>query len=132
MICQDCKWRETTRTRIDPAFFELLPGLKRLIPPATVINKTRYSAFAGSGLSDHLARMGADTVNMTGSETDVCVLATVLSAVDRGLRVIVVTDAICSSSDEGHDAVLIVYRGRFIEQIETADAETVLSQWHPI
>ena len=39
----------------------------------------------------------------SGSETDVCVLATVLDAVDIGYRVIVVRDAICSSSDEGHD-----------------------------
>ena len=52
-----CKWREATRTQIDPGMLELLPGLKRLVPPATVINKTRYSAFAGSRLSDHLAQM---------------------------------------------------------------------------
>jgi hypothetical protein len=47
------------------------------------------------------------------------------------LRVIVVTDAICSSSDEGHDALLTVYRRRFSEQIETVAAETILSQWRP-
>ena len=111
---------------------ELLPGLKRLVPPAAIVNKTRYSAFAGSGLTDVLARMQADTVIVTGAETDVCVLATVLSAVDRGLRVVVVTDAVCSSSDQGHDAVLTVYRGRFSEQIETASAEIILSQWQPV
>ena len=127
-----CKWRETTRQHIDPALLELLPGLKRLVPPAAIVNKTRYSAFAGSGLTDVLARMQADTVIVTGAETDVCVLATVLSAVDRGLRVVVVTDAVCSSSDQGHDAVLTVYRGRFSEQIETASAEIILSQWQPV
>ena len=68
---------------------------------------------------------------VTGSETDVCVLATVLGAVDRGLRVVVVIDAICSSSDEGHDALLTVYHGRFSEQIETATAEMILSSWRP-
>ena len=52
-----------------------------------------------------------------------------LSAVDCGFRVIVVTDGICSSSDEGHDALLTVYRRRYREQIETADVETVLSAW---
>ncbi len=57
--------------------------------------------------------------------------ATVLGAVDRGYRVIVVTDAICSSSDEGHDALLKVYRNRYSEQIETANADTILSQWRP-
>jgi nicotinamidase-related amidase len=45
----------------------------------------------------------------SGSETDVCVLATVLDAVDIGYRVIVVRDAICSSSDEGHDMLVRLY-----------------------
>jgi nicotinamidase-related amidase len=126
-----CKWRETTREHIDPALLELLPGLKRLVPPATIIDKTRYSAFAGSPLRQRLAQLQADSLIVTGSETDVCVLATVLHAVDLGLRVVVVTDAVCSSSDQGHEAVLRVYRGRFSEQIETASAETILSQWQP-
>ncbi|MHC2279292.1 hypothetical protein ACVME8_005935 [Bradyrhizobium diazoefficiens] len=38
------------------------------------------------------------------AETDVCVLSTVLSAVDLGFRVVIVEDALCSSSDVGHDA----------------------------
>jgi nicotinamidase-related amidase len=123
------KWRQTTRDVVDPALLELLPVLKRLVPPAAVIDKSRYSAFAGPKLHMHLRRRHADTLIVTGSETDVCVLATVLGAVDCGYRVVVVTDAICSSSDAGHDALLTVYRRRYAEQIETADAETVLSAW---
>jgi isochorismate hydrolase len=65
---------------------------------------------------------------ISGSETDVCVLATVLSAVDLGYRVIIARDAGCSSSDEGHDMLLRLYHTRFSEQIETADAETILSR----
>jgi nicotinamidase-related amidase len=65
----------------------------------------------------------------TAESTDVCVLATVLSAVDLGYRVILVRDALCSSSDEGHDALMKMYYSRFSEQIETTDAETVLSKW---
>ena len=45
-----------------------------------------------------------------------------LNAVDLGYRVIVVRDAVCSSSGEGHDMVLRLYHTRFSEQIETADA----------
>jgi nicotinamidase-related amidase len=123
------RWRETTRERIDPTLLELMPPLARLVPPAHVIDKSRYSAFAGSGLTTHLQERGADTLVITGSETDVCVLATVLGAVDRGYRVIVVTDAICSSSDVGHDALLDVYHGRYSQQIETASAEEVLDRW---
>jgi nicotinamidase-related amidase len=123
------KWRETTRDRLDPRMLELLPPLARLAPPAVVIDKMRYSAFAGSTLHAHLAERGADTVIVTGSETDVCVLATVLAAVDLGYRVVLVRDAVCSSSDEGHDALLKVYHGRYSLQIETADAEDILRHW---
>ena len=68
---------------------------------------------------------------VTGSETDVCVLATVLGAVDRGLRTIIVTDAVCSSSDEGHDTLLKVHNRRYSEQIEAVIADTILSEWRP-
>jgi nicotinamidase-related amidase len=122
-------WRALTRGRIDPCLLDLLPELKRLVPPAAVIDKSRYSAFAGAALLKHLQERRADNLVVTGSETDVCVLASVLGAVDSGFRVVVVTDGICSSSDEGHDALLTVYHRRYNEQIETADAETVLSAW---
>jgi nicotinamidase-related amidase len=123
------KWLETTREHIDPRMLELLPALARLVPPAVVIDKTRYSAFAEPRLLSHLRRRGADALVVTGSETDVCVMATIMSAVDLGFRIILVRDAVCSSSDEGHDALLKVYRWRYSEQIETADAETILSRW---
>ena len=120
------RWRNTTQEHVDRQLLELMPPLARLVPPATVIDKTRYSAFVGSQLLAHLRDREADGLIVTGSETDVCVLATVLGAVDLGYRVIVVRDAICSSSDEGHEALLKVYHGRYTEQIETADAEDVL------
>ena len=71
----------------------------------------------------------ADTLIVTGSETDVCVSATIMGAVDHGFRVILVRDGVCSSSDEGHDALLQLYHRRFSEQIETASAEEILSKW---
>jgi nicotinamidase-related amidase len=123
------KWRGATRELIDPGLIDLLPLLARLAPPAVVIDKTRYSAFAGSGLDALLASREADALIVTGSETDVCVLATVLAAVDRGYRVVLVRDAICSSSDEGHDALLSVYERRYSAQIETAEAADILAHW---
>jgi nicotinamidase-related amidase len=121
------KWRDTTRDRVDPRLLELMAPLAALVPPARVFDKPVYSAFAGYKLHQHLQERGVDTLIVTGSETDVCVLATVIGAVDHGYRVILVRDAVCSSSDEGHDALLKLYSDRYSLQIETSDAETILS-----
>ena len=122
-------WRETTRDQLDVRLLELMPTLLRLSPPATVIDKSRYSAFFGPALLQHLQARQADALIVTGSETDVCVSATIMAAVDHGFRVILVRDGVCSSSDEGHDALLQLYHRRFSEQIETASAEEILSKW---
>ena len=114
-----------------PEMLELMPPLKALVPPATVIDKTRYSAFAGSRLRAFLMSQAIDTLIVTGSETDVCVLSTVMDAVDLGFRVILVRDGVCSSSDEGHDASLAVYGRRYAVQIETVFAEEIVHAWRP-
>jgi len=51
-------------------------------------------------------------------------------AIDFGYRVVLVTDALCSSSDATHDALLTVYHQRFAQQVETVEMETVLSNWN--
>ena len=68
---------------------------------------------------------------MTGGETDVCVLATVLGAVDFGYRCIIARDALCSASDEDHDAMLALYSRRFGQFVETATVEEILDIWKP-
>jgi nicotinamidase-related amidase len=99
------------------------------VPPAVVLDKLHYSPFAAGTLHTLLGARHVDTLFITGAETDVCVLATVLSAVDRAYRTIVVSDAICSSADAHHDALLRLYHQRFTDQVETVEAEVVLSQW---
>ena len=123
------RWRVATRECIDLQLLELMPPLAALCPPATIIDKTRYSAFAEPKLVAHLREREADALIVSGSETDVCVLATVLDAVDMGYRVIVVRDAVCSSSDQGHDMLMRLYHTRYTEQIETADAAAILALW---
>ena len=123
------RWRVATREVLPLELLELLPPLAAPSPPATIIDKTRYSAFAEPGLIDHLRQREADALIVSGSETDVCVLATVLDAVDMGYRVFVVRDAICSLSDEGHEMLMRLYHTRYTEQIETANAEAILARW---
>jgi nicotinamidase-related amidase len=123
------RWRSFTREQLDPAGIELVPPLRALVPPARVFDKRHYSAFRAPGLEDSLRRDGVQALIVTGSETDVCVLATVLDAVDRGFRVVLATDAICSVSDRTHDALVTLYRERFGQQIEVGTTDTVLRAW---
>ena len=123
------RWRHMTGERIDPGMIDLVPPLRALVPPATVVDKSRYSPFTEQTLPDLLSERGTDTLVITGSETDVCVLAAVLDAVDRGYRVVVAADAVCSVSDEAHEALLALYANRFGQQIEVAGSEEILAAW---
>lgn len=123
------RWALMTLDALDPEMTGLLPSLARHCPPATVIDKHIYSPWFEGGLRRLLSQWRIDTLVITGGETDVCVLATVLGAIDFGYRVVLVTDALCSSSDATHDALLTVYHQRFAQQVETVEMETVLSGW---
>jgi len=70
--------------------------------------------------------MHVNTLIVIGPKTDVCVLASVLAAVDLGYPIVVVKDALCSSSDEAHDSTLNLFTRRFDLQIELTDAARVL------
>lgn len=125
------RWDELTLDRLDRGLVELVPELARFAPPAAVIDKRVYSPFSEPALPELLRRRSADALLITGGETDVCVLAAVLDAVDRGYRVVLATDALCSSADQTHDALMTLYRTRFNEQIETAESEEILASWRP-
>lgn len=113
----------------DPALIDLVPALAALAPGETVLDKLTYSMFTGTGLADDLAARGVDTVIVTGVETDVCVLSTVMGAVELGLRVVVVTDAVASSSQPSHEATLGLVLPRMADQIALTDTARLLSFW---
>ena len=123
------RWREMTRSdRSAPA-----RSGRSAQPLRSAGDRARqafYSPFHGTTLAQNLRARGCDALVISGAETDMCVLASVLDAVDLGIRVVLATDAICSSSDEMHEALIGLYQNRFSQQVETADAETILGNWH--
>lgn len=123
------KWENLTLSQIDKELLELVPELRRFAPPAKVIDKSVYSPWTEGALDTLLTGSGVDTIVITGGETDVCVLATALGAVDRGFRLVIVTDAVCSSADATHDAIMELYRTRFSEQVEAVTMQEVLAAW---
>lgn len=123
------RWSSMTLEALPPEAVELIPSLARFTPPAEVVDKRLYSPWIESDLHQRLQARGIDTLVISGAETDVCVLAAVLGAVDLGYRVVVATDAICSSSDHTHDALLTLYRERYGQQVEAAGSEEILGAW---
>jgi nicotinamidase-related amidase len=123
------KWSAITRDRIDIALLGLMPELEKFVPPARMFDKPVYSAFATGELHGELRRARINTLIITGAETDVCVLSTILAAIDLGYRIIVVKNALCSSADESHDALIGLYARRFDLQVELADADELLETW---
>lgn len=125
------RWREMTRERIDPRLLDLVPALAELIPPARIIDKPVYSPFSEPDLLAQLQDWGTETLVVTGVETDVCVLAAVIAAIDHGFRVVVPKDALCGSADQTHDALVTVYRTRFGQQVELSTVDDVIESWSP-
>ena len=123
------RWPEMTRDRLPAEMLDLAPPLSRFVPPARVMDKTVYSPWLSSHLHRWLHVAGVDTLVVSGGETDVCVLATVMGAIDRGYRVILPTDALCGSADETHDAMLRIYESRFGMQLTVSNSQAVLDAW---
>lgn len=123
------RWSSMTISRLGREMIEIVPALARFVPPARVVDKRVYSPWTGTDLNLQLRQAGVDTIILTGGETDVCVLSTLLGAIDWGFRVILVTDALCSSADQTHDAMMEIYRSRFGEQVETVTTDHVLESW---
>jgi nicotinamidase-related amidase len=123
------EWPQMLRERLDPRLLQLVPSLEAIAALGIVFDKPVYSPFANPHVLRHLRERHIDSLIVTGVETDVCVLSAVLSAVDEGFRVILAKDALGSSSDATHDALLQLYATRLRFQIELADADTIAAVW---
>lgn len=123
------KWETLTLNRIDPSSIELVDPLGDFSPPAVVLDKTVYSPWTEGFLQRYLHKKRVHTVIISGAETDLCVLATLLGAVDRGYRVILVHDAVCSVSDQTHDAIISLCHQRFSEQLELVCTDELINAW---
>jgi nicotinamidase-related amidase len=75
------------------------------------LDKTRYSAFAGTDLEIKLRERGITEVHLVGVCTDICVLHTAVDAYNRGFKMVVYKDAVASFNQEGHHWALGHFEG---------------------
>lgn len=125
------KWWMMTGDHLPPEMLGLVPSLQALVPPAAIFDKMAYSPWIDGRLATHLRQASVETVVITGGETDVCVLATVLGAIDLGFQVIVLSDAVCSGADETHDAAVDLLGDRFSVQLDLMKTDEFLSVVKP-
>ena len=123
------RWHAITIAELGEDMVRLVPELERFTPPGLVVDKHVYSPWYETGLDATLKSRGVDTLVISGGETEVCVLATVLGAIDFGYRVLLATDALCSSADPTHDAMIDIYNMRYGMQVEPVTTDEILAEW---
>jgi nicotinamidase-related amidase len=79
-------------------------------PDELVVRKHWYDAFAGTPLDGALRARGIRSLVVTGTMTDICVLATVVGAFNREYRVTVVEDGVATLWPEIQRATLDIIR----------------------
>lgn len=121
------RWSSVTLDQLDPALIDVVRELKPWAKQ--VIDKTGYSAMSTPALRDAALSHSDHCLILSGVETDVCVLATAMEAVEAGLRVVLATDALASSSEPCHAKALDIVRDRFDEQVELATADQIVAAW---
>ncbi|WP_025689132.1 cysteine hydrolase family protein [Paenibacillus zanthoxyli] len=75
------------------------------------MDKTRYSAFCGTGLELKLRERGITELHLIGVCTDICVLHTAVDAYNKGFSIVVHEDAVASFNPGGHSWALGHFAG---------------------
>ena len=91
--------------------------------------ETTHDAFDDAAFARHVTGLAPSALVLSGVETDVCVLATAMSAVDLGYRTVIAVDAVTSSVTESHQACLDHVYPRYDQQIELASVDQIISGW---
>ena len=93
-----------------------------------VATATTITVHSICGLHRALSQQGVSELVITGGETDVCVLAAALGAIDLGYKIVIPKDAVRSGVDATHDASLELLAGRFSVQAELTSMAALISR----
>ncbi len=123
------RWSSVTLDELDVGMLDLVAPLAAIAGPGSIVDKETYSIFGSPAFAARLQGSDIDTLIFSGVETDVCVYASVLDAVDAGYRVILAKDALASGDMKAHAMVIDILAARLTEQIEILSTETILNLW---
>lgn len=94
-----------------------------------VIDKRYYDGFNGTVLDGALRARGITTLVVTGTMTDICVLATVVGGFNREYRMVVVEDGVATLWPGIQDAVLDILGRAYARVTSAKDIADQLAAW---
>ena len=98
-------------------------------PGEIVVRKRGYDAFSGTFLDGALRARNVTSLVVTGTMTDICVLATVTAALHREYRVTVVEDGVATLWPEIQRATLDIVGRAFGRVVSSKHVLDTLTQW---
>ena len=98
-------------------------------PEELVVRKRWYDALAGTPLDGALRARGVRALVVTGTMTDICVLATVMGAFNREYKVSVVDDAVATLWPEIQRATLDIIGRAFGRVVSSKEILDTISTW---
>jgi nicotinamidase-related amidase len=94
-----------------------------------VIDKRYYDGFNGTVLDGALRARGITTLVVTGTMTDICVLATVVGGFNREYRMVVVEDGVATLWPGIQDAALDILGRAYARVTSAKDVADKLAGW---
>ncbi|MCF6137302.1 cysteine hydrolase family protein [Pseudalkalibacillus berkeleyi] len=85
------------------------------------MDKTRYSAFAGTDLEIKLRERNINELHLVGVCTDICVLHTAVDAYNKGFGIVIHEDAVQSFNADGHAWALDHFKNTLGAEIVKAE-----------
>jgi nicotinamidase-related amidase len=98
-------------------------------PGEAIVSKTRYSAFARTGLADQLHTQGIDTLVLAGLTTECCVASSAWDAFERDFHVLIAADACAAYEEDLHHGAL---KALALSGATVAQTEQLVADWNNI
>jgi nicotinamidase-related amidase len=99
------------------------------LPGELVVTKHYYDGFNGTPLDATLRVRGVTHLVLTGTMTDICVLATLIGGMNREYRMTVVEDATATLWPEIQHATLDIIRRAYARVLTTKQIAEEIGQW---
>ncbi|UQO39072.1 hydrolase [Burkholderia cepacia] len=112
---------------LDPEWSAFAPALG-VGPSDIVVTKHQWGAFTGTDLDVQLRRRGITDIVLTGIATNIGVESTARQAYENNYNVVVVSDAVSTSSTDAQTFALTQIFPKLGQVAATADVEAALKQ----